>query len=78
MTEIPGGRKWQPWHLLATQQGLVMVNKLCAICGRYFEGELNGNYACPDCQDRQIFARRPLVSLDSLGQPVAVAAKDAA
>lgn len=30
-----------------------MVYKLCADCQRYFAGELNGSYVCPDCRARQ-------------------------
>lgn len=30
-----------------------MIYKLCAVCQRYFVGELNGSYICPQCRDHQ-------------------------
>lgn len=30
-----------------------MIYKLCAVCQRYFVGELNGSYVCPHCRDRE-------------------------
>lgn len=30
-----------------------MVYKLCAVCQKYFAGELNGSYICPGCRVRQ-------------------------
>lgn len=37
-----------------------MIYKLCAVCQRYFVGELNGSYVCPQCRDsRQGVASAP-------------------
>lgn len=41
-----------------------MVYKLCAVCGRYFTGELNGDYHCTACAPSQGEAVRPLAGLD--------------
>lgn len=30
-----------------------MIYKLCAVCQRYFTGELNGAYVCPQCASAQ-------------------------
>ncbi len=49
-----------------------MINKLCAMCGVYFSGQLNGSYICPECRERELPVQRALVSLESVGQPVTV------
>lgn len=43
-----------------------MVYKLCAVCQRYFSGELNGSYICPDCRARQQSAA---AGAGAVGQP---------
>jgi len=55
-----------------------MVTKQCAFCGRYFTGELNGDYACSNCaQGGMAAAKRPLSQLD-LDQPIVRAKSQAA
>ena len=46
-----------------------MVNKLCAMCGRYFAGDLNGDYLCSACAS--ISHPAPAPSLSSLDGDVA-------
>ena len=47
-------------------QGGKVVHKLCAICGRYFSGDLNGDYRCRDCELLGEVPLRPLAGLDGL------------
>lgn len=58
--------------------GGIMIYKLCAVCSRYFQGEMNGDYTCPECRAKGVEAARPLTSLDSLLQPMASGARDRA
>ena len=51
------------------------------MCGRYFSGELNGDYLCGHCVHLGAVPLRPLMNLDglgaaSLGSAVAVAAAE--
>lgn len=56
-----------------------MVTKQCAFCGRYFTGELNGDYVCSSCtQGGMAAAKRPLSQLDDLDQPIVRAKGQAA
>ena len=55
-----------------------MIYKLCAVCSRYFQGEMNGNYTCPECRAKGVEASRPLTSLDSLLQPITSGVRDRA
>lgn len=43
-----------------------MVSKQCMSCGRYFQGELNGDYTCPSCCGAGATGLRPLARLDNL------------
>ncbi len=42
------------------------IYKQCALCGRYFDGQLDGSYSCPECQIKEIPAAAPrsLTTLD--------------
>lgn len=51
------------------------IYKQCALCGHYFDGQLDGSYRCPECQLKELPAAAPrsLTTLDSIGQPVSLA-----
>ncbi|MGH9534748.1 MAG: hypothetical protein ACRD2E_07820 [Terriglobales bacterium] len=40
-----------------------MIYKLCAVCQKYFAGELDGSYICPDCRAREPYARPAAASV---------------
>lgn len=48
------------------------IYKQCALCGRYYQGEMNGSYCCRECYCKELPAAPPrsLTSLDSLSQPL--------
>lgn len=50
------------------------IYKQCALCGRYFDGQLDGSYCCPECTLKEIPAAAPrsLTTLDSLEQSVSL------
>lgn len=48
-----------------------MVYKLCAVCQKYFAGELNGSYVCPECRVRQQPAAAPAAAgAGAAGRPI--------
>lgn len=55
-----------------------MIYKLCAVCSRYFQGQMNGDYTCPECTAQGLAVSRPLTSLDSLVQPMTTSVRDRA
>jgi len=46
-----------------------VVSKQCLQCGKYFPGDLDGNYLCPACAERGALRPRTLYSLDDLVPP---------
>ncbi|MGH9466697.1 MAG: hypothetical protein ACRD1Y_05025 [Terriglobales bacterium] len=40
-----------------------MIAKKCQGCGRYFSGQNDGDYSCPDCRQVGVQAVRPLMPL---------------
>jgi uncharacterized protein (DUF983 family) len=44
--------------------GTAMILKRCAHCGRYFDGHLDGNYACPKCRNDEATTPRNLTPLE--------------
>ncbi|MGH9534746.1 MAG: hypothetical protein ACRD2E_07810 [Terriglobales bacterium] len=54
-----------------------MIYKLCAVCQKYFAGELDGSYTCPDCRAREPYARSAAAAAGAGGAVGTLAAPNA-
>lgn len=67
----PRPRRSTPWGRVGVRG--MKIYKLCLVCADYFQGELDGEYTCPQCRRDAPAPLHRLASLNSLGRGVTIA-----